>query len=954
MLLWTACLCISYLPFGLAASLPDLLAQLPPASGYAFHRWWLDLGVALLLAVAAHAHGASTLDRLRLETQGVEWILTATALGMALLVLSASVLGFVSLFRVGVLRSLLALFVATGLWQARVWRQRIGRHLREIAAERAAIAPLLLALLFVGITLVAAAAPETSYDALSWHLPTARFFLQQGRFAYMELYRSNVPHYGTIFYALGLAIRRNNLNGEATARMFHFLLYPGMLLAAAALAARLTKQDGDEDKQPNLLPQSLAALWIASSPLVMHRATTCYPDLGASLWGVQAVLAFLQFHATRRRAWVVLCGLFAGLAAGSKFVGFYWIVIGGLLVTLSALADTSEEHNRRNAWRLIATFAIVSGAVCAPWMIRNWIYTGDPVLPMLQRVLPHPRMDLREVTNLLTDADNRERIPASLKNFLALPWRLTMEGDRWQGAIGPVFLWLAPLWILGGLRKNNGAWWWISAVLLLFSCLWLRGPQWSRYYLPALPLLAGLGAAAVCHPRLPRWSRAVLVAVGMIFPLVDLPGLNHSWISGGAFVLQDIPWNVAIGRESEETYRREQLTDYDAAEFLNGQTSYRGAILPVPGFHFFPQWLTRLRVLNVWENAQAVCLSDSHRLVDCYHLRGPTLIHNMDNLGVSILAIRRDQDWSAHRDALRLEDPSLRRYFRILEYVGGTFVYARDPAAPKPDVFYINADLTARWFQHRHAGASAGVRLLPQRPNAEDTRYSLQFVGESSAWFELPVGDRPRLAFSVAQDPRYFGSDLPGTLSISAGDTQAKPVSQLQYSLSSDELRRGWRDFQIDLSEFSGRTVRIEIRLQPAQAGQRPTLAIADPVVYAQETTEPARDQMPDEDARWLFQEATKLHPVDVRLTPSVVHRGAFYEMEIPELAGQLVDLLYSLNGGEPSEAPHFRRLDAAGRVRVDVARDFEPIPATIMIHGVRRTGDKLWLAANAQMDVSK
>jgi hypothetical protein len=949
--LWTACIWIAYLPSGLASVGSDLAAMLPPSSGYSIHPWLLDFAVALLLAFAAHAHGVWILDRARLACEGAERLVIGTGLGFAGLVLAAATLGFLGVFRRDMLRLLMAVFFLTGLWQSHCWKWRPRFSLTK---DRASLAPILLTLFFLGIALICAAAPETAYDALSWHLATARFFLQHGRFSFIELYRTNVPEYGEIFYGLGLAIHRGDLSGESAARMFNFLTLPGLLLAAAALAARIA---------PGPLPQALAALWVASSPVVMHRATTCYPDMGASLWGVLALLAFLQYHSTRRRAWVALCGLFAGLAAGSKFVGFYWIAIGGLFVTISALlhflrlamshslSDQRCQEARREIWRVVLTFAIVSGAICAPWVIRNWINTGDPFPPMLEKYLPNHRMDLAEAAHAITDAANRDRIPVSLQNYLSLPWRLTMEGDRWQGTIGPVFLLMAPFWLLGA-RKNRG-WWWISAVLLVFSALWLKGPQWARYYLAAIPLLAGLGATGLCHPRLPRWIRAAALTVGLLLPLVNLPGLDDFWVSGGSYVLREIPWGVAIGSESEDTFRRRQIPDYDAALFLNKQAQLQGAILAVPGFHFFPQWLTRLRVLDVWENAQAVCFDSNRQREHCYQLDDSVLLRNMDDLHVQVLAIRRDQDWSAHHRALRLEDLFLRRYFRLLGYVGGTFLYARDLEGPEPDRVYVNADLTSRWAQRDHAGSSVAggtVQLLPQGPLAEDGRFAVELFGESGVWFDVLLGDSPQLAFSVAQDMRYQQEDLSGSLTVMVDGRKL-----LEDFLSPQDFRDNWKELRVDLAEFAGRTVHLEIRLKPRDPGGRPSLAIADPVIYARETTEP----LSEAGQRFFFNTATKRHPVAVRFVPEQVRPGESYQLEVPGLAGQFpalagqyVDLLYSINGGPPIEAPRFRRLDARGRATVAVPRNFQPL--TIDVRGVRRSGDALWLAAAGRIEVMR
>src|SRR5579871_3292835 len=925
--LWTAAIVLSYLPAGFGGLWPDFVASLPPASGYTLRPWLLDFVAAVLLAFAAYGHGAYLSERMRLESVGAERVVVAAALGFAALLVGATLLGIVGLFRPGLLRIVMIAFVASGIWRCRF---------HTIALDRGAIAPVVLTVLFAAIALICAAAPETAYDALSWHLPTSRFFLQQGRFAYMELYRSNVPQYGEILYALGLSLHKTDLAGESGARMFNFLVLPGVLLATAALTARLA---GNK----NAGAQALAALFVASSPVVINRASTCYPDLGASLWAVLALIAFLEFHETRRGVWIALCGLFAGMAAGSKFVGFYWIAIGGSLVTVAAFLDR-ERIGRRGVIRAAAVFAIVSGAVCSPWLIRNLIYTGDPLIPTLQKILPHPRMDLREVTNIMLDANNRDRIPASLANYLALPWRLTMEGERWQGTIGPVFLWLAPFWLIGVRRSRT--WMWVSAVLLVFSAMWLKGPQWARYYLPALPIIAALGAAGLSHERVSRWMRAAAITAAVLLSLVNIPGLNRNWVSGGSFVTQEIPWNVALGSQTEDSYRRINVMDYDAAVFVNRQpASATAAVLAVPMFNFFPQWLTRPRVLDVFENAQAVCLDDNRRLEACYHLKGPTMQRNMDRLGIEFLSVHRDADWSTHRDALRLEDPFFRRYFRLLGYVAGNFLYARDRNAPAPGMIYVNADLTSRWAQREAAGSSGRVELLQQGPDAADGRFALRFSGESSAWFDVTLGSSPELVFSAAQDLRYEQEDLSGALEVFVDGAPA-----FEYMLSPQDFLHRWHEFRVDLSRFAGKAARVQIRLKPGNAGERPALAIADAVIYARETTQP----IPEEGQRWLFNTATTHHPVDVRFTPGTVRPGASYVLEVPALAGEMVDLLYSMNGGEPGEALRFRRLDSDGRVTVNLSKDFTPVPATLEVVGVRKSGDALWLAAKAKIEVVK
>src|SRR4029450_1091019 len=83
-----------------------------------------------------------------------------------------------------------------------------------------------------------------------------------------------------------------------------------------------------------------------------------------------------------------------------------------------------------------------------------------------------------------------------------LPWNAIMSASperiQFLGRLHPAFLALVPiglaLSIRGPLRR-------VALAALVATAVWAIGPQWIRYLLPALPLLAWIGgAAAGVHP----------------------------------------------------------------------------------------------------------------------------------------------------------------------------------------------------------------------------------------------------------------------------------------------------------------------------------------------------------------------------------------------------------------------------------------------------------------------
>src|SRR5579871_415499 len=739
-ILWTAWIARSYLPHGITGSLFDASALWRGWFPIALRAWYLDAFIAVILGFAALCNGAWLLDRLGLESESLDCLVLGTSLGFAALAISAALLGAVHLFYPAPLRVLMALFVAASLWK---WP-------RELATLRA-LSPLALSAPFLVMTLAAAAVPETAYDALGWHLPAARSFLQHGTFSLLDLYRTNVPHYGTVFYALGLALHPgSDFRGESAARMLTFLLLPGIGLAAAAITRRLSAT--------HWFALSLAALWIVSCPDVMAQAVTCCPDLGSALWVTLAVLAALGADSLATGA---LAGIFAGMAAGTKFAGLYAIPAAGAALIVA-----------RQSRRTLALFVCCAAVIAAPWYARNYVFTGDPVPPVFQKYLAHPAIDLNDAAAIRSDLVNPDRVPVTLTNFLAIPWRLTMEGDRFTGAIGLPFLFALPFAFCGARRE--APWLALAAALPVFASLWLIGPQWTRYFIPALAMGAAIGVAGIFHPRVPSGVRAVACAVGVLITIANAPGMNRLWSGGGNDVLLEIPWRAAFGNESEALYRHTHIPSYDAAQFLNTQSLPADTVVrDIPAFHFFPPWLTRFRVLSFWESRQPA----------------------------QVLAVR--------RDATPLDFRLIPPEFRLLDYIEGTFLFVRGE-----DARVFIADFTP-------------PQISAARPLEGDERMATFLDSGASLQRSVDLPDRAELDFALGQHAGDVIGDAVTDLSVTVAGS---PV--VAHRFGPDEAEHNWQYFRVPLS-YPGKNVPIVFSTAPAPERRGSRLVIADPIVWA-------------------------------------------------------------------------------------------------------------------------
>ena len=127
--------------------------------------------------------------------------------------------------------------------------------------------------------------------------------------------------------------------------------------------------------------------------------------------------------------------------------------------------------------------------LAAPWHLKAWIETGNPVYPFFFAHFGGSEWSAELAAELLA-------LSAAAGGRLAdLPWLpLRLAGgavpgtDGSGGALGPFWIAALPLALLGAFRQR------IARRALgcggIYFVLWGLGPQQIRYLLPAVPLFA--------------------------------------------------------------------------------------------------------------------------------------------------------------------------------------------------------------------------------------------------------------------------------------------------------------------------------------------------------------------------------------------------------------------------------------------------------------------------------
>ena len=427
--------------------------------------------------------------------------------------------------------------------------------------------PLVLgaALLLPGM--ICALAPPLQKDALSYHLFVPQQWAQHRALIDIPW---NAPSYFPLLTSLGyLGLLQH---GSDLLTGFYHGLY---LLLGAVLTVVFARSIFK-------LP-ARQALWafplFTSIPLIIRLSGEPMADgpviffFGA---GVLLSLELLDHTRTRRAATAAAgAGICFGLALSAKYTP---LLASALYAGAWAALAITRGCGVRGAARSGAILAAAALATASPWLLRNYVATGDPIYPFLAELLG--RTETHAFIGALSPMQFRMAYyQEGLLDYLLLPLRLVLlgrdnSGRYFDGSASPLLLLFAvPLFLRHawaeweteegrGMRRT-----YVTLALFVLAHTY-AAPLFHkivlRYYAPlAVPLIAGslFGAAALCRIR-PASSRRIA-------SLLLLIGAGWSgWYARGLLQERGVVEYLRGPRDRRE-YLARHLADYPLIETMN-------------------------------------------------------------------------------------------------------------------------------------------------------------------------------------------------------------------------------------------------------------------------------------------------------------------------------------------------------------------------------------------------
>jgi hypothetical protein len=214
------------------------------------------------------------------------------------------------------------------------------------------------------------------------------------------------------------------------------------------------------------------------------------------------------------------------------------IVALGIATTLVAVAT----RDLRRSWKPLLAFGVVAAAVTSPWLIRNLVWTRNPVFPLAMSTLGRAHFDEVQVERfrIAHSPSEKERpIAARIKRAG------TVIFDDWQYGY---LLWPTVAVALALAWRRREAWL-IETYLLIVLIIWIGFTHLlGRFYVLTIPVAAmSLG--------LVRWKPwPVIASVAAVLLTTATLGLVHPPLEhfaqlarNGFFGLDDLSVMIAPG-----------------------------------------------------------------------------------------------------------------------------------------------------------------------------------------------------------------------------------------------------------------------------------------------------------------------------------------------------------------------------------------------------------------------
>lgn len=603
----------------------------------------------------------------------------------------------------------------------------------------------LVALAPAGIVGCLAFMPTVHVDVYSYHLVAPELFLKLHRFTLDNVTMGlHCPLTAELVYAFGVMADR-----DALPQLLQLVPFAG---AVALLTGWASRTGGPAAGRVAFVLMLTLGLTEQQMALAKNSlAGAAYPVAGA-------VCLLRAFEGRRAGRWLELAAICFGCGMAVKWNGVPLAALGAL-----AVAAGSWRRGVRTAGPAIR-WAATAGLVTAPWLVKSWLWTGDPVWPILAPHLPGALWDPESTLALAA-------VRGAPGGWASIPGLWTEAAGFWAEH-HPLVLLAGPCLLLSAATTapavRRVAAWSAAGWTVLW---WLFPGDAPRLALPVWLLLAAAFGVAVTGMRA-RTLGGMNRHAARAFALA-------AWLPLGPALMANLDPAVVVrymaGALDQAGYQAAALGAYpETAAALAAQPDVRGVIVlgddrfyrlpgrPLGGRFYGRPW--------AWATARE-CFTRERIRVRMHQLHAEYLVYNFVS----------DQFPHACNEPYRWDDRALHCWTefvrrdlavavapRHVDHSGGGFCVYRLRAAPlsrPPGWLPYLPGIPALFFQvTRHSNAfeivryrAEALRLAVRCPGVDEilnlvaTSYRLE-----RRWDQVWRYYAPGIAHGTVDDVNYF------------------------------------------------------------------------------------------------------------------------------------------------------------------------------------------------------
>jgi hypothetical protein len=285
---------------------------------------------------------------------------------------------------------------------------------------------------------------------------------------------------------------------------------------------------------------------------------------------------------------VVLAGVLAGLAAGTKYTGLgFAIGVPAMVGIFLALRRGDKEP-----WRKWVLFAAIAFVTASPWYLKNLLFTGDPFFPLLSGLTGQ----VPGLSSLAEDAYFKGFVLADLWRWVLVPYQSVFRFWELQLPLSAGLIPLAILPTAGWLYRTRAVDPFLFLWAVLSFAIWYLTFRAGRFALP-MAVMTLLWLAAAFRGTVREAPRVGPALTGMVTFLVFMNlAVFLGFMSSYADTLSG-----AWGRISPEDYLERTYAPFGAVQYLN-RLEPEGKVLflgEMKGFYsMFPREVSTFDVPN--------------------------------------------------------------------------------------------------------------------------------------------------------------------------------------------------------------------------------------------------------------------------------------------------------------------------------------------------------------------